>query len=312
MSHAAYLLVGEPFLQSEAVARIRAEVSADSLSEDSFDASSDVQEVITALETQSLFGGRRLIVVHDAERLLKAQNQALEAYLRAPSEGSALVLLSTRSTPLAEVVRSCGVVVALEPPRGRGLVGWVRERARARSLRIDDRAAQALIEGTGPDLRELDSGLEQLATRHEAGAVISAEEVRKTFGRHAEERIWALTDAVSERKPKESLTALRRLLEQGDDPVFVLGALAAQVRKLLVAKRHAEGGPQAVGSALGLRGYPAQKLHNQAGIYREEELSSALQILAATDLDLKTGELPGVEGAEMALERAVVRLLAPG
>ena len=312
MSYAAYLLVGEAFLQSEAVARIRAEVSADSLSEDSFDASSDVQEIITALETPSLFGGRRLIVVTDAGRLTKVQNQALEAYLRAPSEGSVLVLLSTRSTPLAEAVRNSGVVVALEPPRGRGLVGWVRERARARSLRIDDRAIQALINGAGPDLRELDSALEQLSTRHEAGALISAEEVRKTFGRHAEERIWALTDAVSERKPKESLTALRRLLDQGDDPVFVLGALAAQVRRLLVAKHHAEGGPRAVGSALGLQGYPAQKLHKQAGIYREEELSSALQILAATDLDLKTGELPGVEGAEMALERAVVRLLAPG
>ncbi|MBA2365325.1 MAG: DNA polymerase III subunit delta, partial [Actinobacteria bacterium] len=288
MSHAAYLLVGESFLQTEAVARIRAEVSADSLSEDSFDASSDVQEIITALETPSLFGGRRLIVVTEAGRLTKAQNQALEAYLRAPSEGSALVLLSTRSSPLAEAVRSCGVVVALEPPRGRGLVGWVRERSRARSLRLDDRAVQSLIEGTGTDLRELDSALEQLATRHDAGALISAEEVRKAFGRHAEERIWALTDAVSERKPRESLTALRRLLEQGDDPVFVLGALAAQVRRLLVARRHAEGGPRAVGSALGLQGYPAQKLHKQAGTYREEELTSALQILAATDLDLKT------------------------
>ncbi|MDQ3662386.1 MAG: DNA polymerase III subunit delta [Actinomycetota bacterium] len=311
MSHAAYLLVGEPFLQSEAVARIRDEVATDSFSEDSFDASSDVQEIITALETPSLFGGRRLIVVHDAERLLKAQNQALEGYLRAPSQGSALVLLSTRSTSLAEAVRACGVVIALEPPRGRDLVGWVRERSRARSLRIDDRAVQTLIDGLGTDLRELDSALEQLATRHEAGAVISAEQVRSTFGRHAEERVWALTDAVSERKPAESLIALRRLLEQGDDPVFVLGALAAQVRRLLVAKRHADGGPQAVASALGLRGYPAQKLHKQAGIYREEELTSALQILAATDLDLKTGELPGVEGAEMALERAVVRLLAP-
>ena len=188
----------------------------------------------------------------------------------------------------------------------------MRERARARSLRIDDRAVQALIDGTGSDLRELDSALEQLSTRHETGVIISAEEIRKTFGRHADERIWALTDAVSERKPMESLIALRRLLEQGDDPVFVLGALAAQMRKLLVAKRHAEGGPQAVGSALGLRGYPAQKLHKQAGVYREEELTSALQILAATDLDLKTGELPGVEGAEMALERAVVKLLGPG
>lgn len=299
-------------MQSEAVEKIRAEVAADSLAEDVFDASSDVAEIITALETPSLFGGRRLIVVSDAGRLSKAQNQALEAYLQAPSDNSVLVLLSTRSIPLAQAVRSSGTVVALEPPRGRALIAWLRRRAGDRSLRIDDRAAWALVDGVGADLRELDSALEQLATRHEAGSVVSLEEINESFGRHSEEQVWALTDAVSQRKPLEAVTALRRLLEQGNDPVFVLGALAAQVRRLLIAKRHADGGPRAVGSALGLHGYPAQKLHRQAGIYREEELTSALQILAQTDLELKTGELPGPEGAEMAVERAVVRLLGPG
>ena len=311
MSSAAYLLVGDPFLQGEAVEKIRAEVAADSLAEDVFDASSDVHEIVTALETPSLFGGRRLILVHDAGRLTKAQNQVLESYLKAPSEGSVLVLLSTRTTPLVEAVRACGAVVALEPPRGRALVGWVRQRARNRSLRIDDRAAWALIDVIGGDLREIDSALDQLSTRRQEGSVVSLEDVNESFGRHSEEQVWALTDAVSQRKPLEAVTALRRLLEQGNDPVFVLGALAAQVRRLLIAKRHADGGPRAVASALGLHGYPAQKLHRQAGIYREEELTSALQILAETDLDLKTGELPGPEGAEMAVERAVVRLLAP-
>jgi DNA polymerase-3 subunit delta len=311
MSRAAYLLVGDPFLQGEAVEKIRAEVVADSLAEDVFDATSDVHEIVTALETPSLFGGRRLILVHDAGRLTKAQNQVLESYIRAPSEGSVLVLLSTRTTPLADAVRSSGAVVALEPPRGRALVGWVSQRARNRSLRIDDRAAWALIDVIGGDLRELDSALDQLSTRRQGGSVVSLEDVNESFGRHSEEQVWALTDAVSQRKPLEAVTALRRLLQQGNDPVFVLGALAAQVRRLLIAKRHADGGPRAVGSALGLHGYPAQKLHRQAGIYREEELTSALQILAETDLDLKTGELPGPEGAEMAVERAVVRLLAP-
>jgi DNA polymerase III subunit delta len=311
MSRAAYLLVGDPFLQGEAVEKIRAEVAADSLAEDVFDATSDVHEIVTALETPSLFGGRRLILVHDAGRLTKAQNQVLESYIRAPSEGSVLVLLSTRTTPLADAVRSSGAVVALEPPRGRALVGWLRQRARNRSLRIDDRAAWALIDVIGGDLRELDSALDQLSTRRQGGSVVSLEDVNESFGRHSEEQVWALTDAVSQRKPLEAVTALRRLLQQGNDPVFVLGALAAQVRRLLIAKRHADGGPRAVGSALGLHGYPAQKLHRQAGIYREEELTSALQILAETDLDLKTGELPGPEGAEMAVERAVVRLLTP-
>jgi DNA polymerase III delta subunit len=79
------------------------------------------------------------------------------------------------------------------------------------------------------------------------------------------------------------------------------------VRRLIVARRVAEGGAVAVASALGLPEWRAKRLHRQARSYREEELASAMAAVALADVELKGGDLPE-EG--VALERAVIEIIA--
>ena len=59
----AYLLSGESFLAEEALDKIRRTESTDVLSEVTFDPSSEAAELVEALETASLLGDRRLVVV---------------------------------------------------------------------------------------------------------------------------------------------------------------------------------------------------------------------------------------------------------
>ena len=89
---------------------------------------------------------------------------------------------------------------------------------------------------------------------------------------------------------------------------MVFGALSNHIKRLLVARTHADGGPRAVGDALGLPEWRARRLHQQARSYRQEELTQALQVLADTDLEMKGGDLP----PEIALERAVVQIVSSG
>ncbi|HEX2195863.1 MAG TPA: hypothetical protein VHJ76_02965 [Actinomycetota bacterium] len=49
----------------------------------------------------------------------------------------------------------------------------------------------------------------------------------------------------------------------------------------------------------------AERLQRQCRSYREEELVRALHVLAATDVEMKGGDLP----PEAALERAVVQIV---
>jgi DNA polymerase-3 subunit delta len=298
--------MGESFLADEALEKIRAEAMIDPLSEVALGADASASEIIAALDTPSLLGGTRLVVVEEVQDLNKEQRDALSLYLESPSDSSVLVLVSAGRTPLASVVKKAGEIVTLEAPKGRRLIGWLRTRSRAHDLKLDERAGWAMVDTVGTDLRALDSALDQLATALGANAVVGPQEVRRAFPRLADERIFAFTDAVGERKMAAAMGALRRLLEQDDPPLLVFGSLASHLRRLLVAREFSDRGPRAVGDALGLPEWRAERIHKQARSYRREELIEAMQVLAATDLEMKGGDMP----AEIALERAVVKIVS--
>lgn len=304
MTASAYLLAGESFLAEEALQRVRAETGADPLSEISFDASAAPSEILEALETPSLLGGRRLVIVNDAQSLKKDHVEALSDYLGSPSDSAVLVLLVDGRSKLTDVVKRAGTVITLEAPRGRRLVGWLRERAREHELKLDDKGAWALLDSVGTELRDLDGALGQLQTQLGAGARVGAPQVRAAFARLADERIYAFTDAVGERRLGDAMGTLRRLLDQGEPPLVLFGALSGHVRRMLQA--HGLDGPKAAGARLGMPEWRAERLLRQARSYREEELVSAMSVLAATDVEMKNGDLPV---QEVPLERAVVRII---
>jgi DNA polymerase III delta subunit len=102
------------------------------------------------------------------------------------------------------------------------------------------------------------------------------------------------------------MSTLRRLLDQGDEPLVLFGSLNAHIKRMLRARRFAERGPQAVGDALGLPGWRAERLTKQSRSYKEDELIAAVATLAQTDVEMKGGDLPPAA----ALERAVIRIVS--
>ncbi len=300
-----YLLTGEEFLSEEALDKIRAEADTDPLSEVMLDASAPAQHIIEALETGSLLGGIRLVVVASAQDLRKEHLEALERYLASPSETSVLVAIASgRNTKLTDLAKRTGAVVTLDAPRGRRLASWIKERGRAHNLKVDDRASWALIDAVGNELRDLDGALSQLEVRLGPGAKIDGAEVRRSFARLADERIYAFTDAVGERKMAAAMGTLRRLLEQGEPPLVLFGALSNHVRRLLQAHRFDS--TKAAGSFFGMPDWRVERLLGQARSYKEEELIAALGLLAKTDVDMK-GDAPL---PQVPLEEAVARIIA--
>jgi DNA polymerase III subunit delta len=305
VKHPVYLLSGQELLVSEALDKVRADSGADPLSEAAFDSAVAPHELLNALETPSLLGGRRLVVVHGAEGLSKDQIGVVTRYLESPSASSVLVLVAGGRTKLDSAVKKAGALITLEVPRGRRLVGWLRERARTHNLKLDDRAGWAMVDTVGTELRDLDGALAQLSSAFGPGARVGVAEVKKMFARLADERIYVFTDAVGDRRLPIAMATLRRLLEQGEEPLVLFGALTAHVRRMLRVRRHADRGPAAVSDAIGLPNWRAERLARQARLYDEAELVGAMRTLAETDVEMKGGDIP----PEAALEGAVVRIV---
>ena len=257
------------------------------------------------LGTASLLGGCRLVIIESAQDMLKEQVEALTRYLESPSPSSVLVLVATGRTKLDAQVKKIGALVSLEAPKGRKLATWVKDRARSKKLKIDERAPWALIEAVGNELRDLDAALDQLGTRLGPEGTIGVPQIKAAFTRHADERIYSFTDAVGERKLPRAMELLRRLYDQGEDPLPLLGALTNHIRRLLRARRHADRGSAAVGDVLGMPGWRAERMATQARSYSEDELVDAMGFLAEADFEMKGGDLP----PQAALERAVVKIV---
>ncbi len=305
MSTPIYLIAGESFLSDEALDQIRVQEATDPLSEVAFDADVESASLLAALGTSSLLGGRRLVVIYGAQDLRKEQVEAIDRYLESPSPDSVLVAIATGKSKLEPSAKRAGAVIALESPKGRKLAGWLRQRATDHGLKMDERAAYALIDSVGNELRDLDGALSQLVTAHGPGAKLGAANVKEMFSRLADERVYAFTDAVGDRRLPQAMTALRRLLDQGEEPLMVFGALAGQVRRMLRARRYADQGPKVVADAMGLPAWRAERLHRQARAYREDELVESMSILSATDVEMKGGDLP----PDVALEVAVTKIV---
>ncbi|HYY45184.1 MAG TPA: DNA polymerase III subunit delta [Actinomycetota bacterium] len=305
MSTPVYLLTGEPFLVEEALERVRAEAGCDALSEVSFDATADVAEITNALETPSLLGGKRLVILRDVQDLKKDAAERIAGYLEAPAPETVLILVATGRSKLDGPAKKAGTVMALEAPRGRALIRWLKERARVHELKLDDAAAWRLLDAVGTDLRELDGALEQLSTALGPGARAGSADVRRAFPRLADERIYVLTDALGERKLAEAMATLRRLIDQGEEPLVLFGAITRHVRLLLIARRVADRGARAAADVLGMPSWRAERTTRQARAFTEEELSRALSLLAEADVDIKSGEVP----PEAVLDRVVFEIV---
>lgn len=252
------------------------------------------------LRTGSLFAQKRAVVVRNAEAL-KGDGAEVESYLDDPTPGVTLVLLAAkvdkRKNPWKRIVDRAEAFEA-EPPKGRGLYGWVAGEARRQGVVLRDEGLQEIVDRLGQDLRRISGEIEKLAA-YAGGAKgpMSAEDVAAVLGRGVAQPVYKLTDAAVERNLPEALRHLEALLEERGAEFFVLSALHRSIRQLratgaLKARRASR---DEMVAQLGLPANMAFKLPQlveAAGRWQDGELKSALAVLAEADARLKSGAEP--------------------
>jgi DNA polymerase-3 subunit delta len=194
-----------------------------------------------------------------------------------------------------------------EFPRVRDVAGWLRNRARGQDLDIDEGGIRLLASLGGDDLRRLDNELQKLAAASNGARVTRADVQELVIGRDI--AIWALLDAIAERRQARALEALRTLYTQGEPPEALLGRdIAPLVRRLVVAKELAllpkQERARVDPAAIGLNPRVVDRLLDQVAGFDRQELQRAMEVLLELDRKIKIGETE----PEPALELAVAAL----
>ncbi len=262
-------------------------------------------EFATLALTPPMLASRRVLVIVEAEDLSqrRARAQATRAaildHLRRPAADTVLILVvSAGEKPDTELAQACAAV-AFEPLSPERLGRWMRHRAKAEGLEIDDAACAHLREAVGDDLSQLAAEIAKLAVAAQ-GRLATVHDVADLVGVRHGETTHDFVDAVTARRFADAVAMIPHLLEApGASGVRLVTALGTALTGVALARALLDRGSG--GAARGAL-FNALKATRPMGLRKWGD--EAERWIA----DARDWTLPGLEAALAGLLRADKRL----
>jgi DNA polymerase-3 subunit delta len=301
-----YFCLGEePYLIAQALDLLRAGTVGpdDVFNYQRFDAGeASITDMLTAVATLPAFAERRLVVITHADALPAEAQASLLAALDTLSSTTCLAITAAKADQRRRLfigLNQHATVVNCQPLLERELPAWLSSQAAALELQLEPDAAHALIEQTGSSLHALVNELEKLKL-HAGGnspagrTVITLDALQAVASRERDRSIFELTDAVGQRRCAAALTIVRRLLDQGEQPVGITVMLTRHLRRLWLTKsaRDAGASPADLARRLAVAPRYAETLSRQVAGFTADELRRGLAHCLTADAQLKGGRLP--------------------
>ena len=127
----------------------------------------ELRDVLEELATVAMFGGKRLVVVEEADEFISRYRADLEDYVARPSRTGVLVLEAATwpsNTRLYKAVAAEGLAIDCNVPAAaqlaRWLGGWAKQ---THGVELPLAAAEMLVEIIGPELGLIDQELAKMA-----------------------------------------------------------------------------------------------------------------------------------------------------
>lgn len=247
----------------------------------------EVERLIPALQSGSLFGGKRGILIVDAQQLQKAETVVLTGLLEGlDEEAVTVVLVSAGALPagIGKLVKADGASHSVKKMRESDAMAWLREAARERRVKIDASASSALVQRFGSDVAALGQALDQLAAVDEP---ITPELIAARFRNRPDEPMWHFADAVAEGDTGGALRRLTDFLTHGH-PLQLLAFLENDLKRRSLATSAPDIETFAEWIGASSDHYPTKKAWRARGSATDADLRRALIALARADVSLKT------------------------
>lgn len=295
-----YLLFGaEGYLRDRAAHAISELVLKDAplreFNETSYSLSgTDVQQAIATAEQLPMMASRRVVRIMDFSKLREADEEAMMRYVARPAESSVVIFLADdldKRRKMSKMLLEACTSVEFAPLGDAELATWARGRLKELKVEADERTLHQIIALVGSNVRMLSNELDKLGTAALSTGLITMEMVETLVGRSRELSNFELTDHLIARNRQRALQTLRRLLDDGVEPLMLMGLLASNYHRLALAKE------------LMSRGAPNPEVYRQVGIFgkREEFLATArrsdasalarsIKRIAEADLAIKTSQ----------------------
>ncbi len=312
-----YLFFGEEeYLAQEAVALVINKVVDPDCRDFNFNTlyckDTSASELVNLCQTLPFMSEKRLVIANEIEAFKQADLEELIAYLNDPSPSTCLLMLSNQGRydkkSVISAVEARGVVTRFYALLDREIVSWIEGWARTRGLSIQREAAQFLWQTLGNDLRKIVNELEKVLIFNQEKKVITFDVVKSVVGDFREYTSFDLAAALGSKDREKAFLILSRLIQEGEAPVGLLGAIVWNFRRLMQAKSMEVTGMGADEVMKKLRPpvifHQAALFKSQMKSYTLEELKEVFDLMLSTDKALKSSGLKG----RLVMERMILRV----
>ncbi len=178
---------------------------------------------------------------------------------------------------------------------------WIKKEVDARGATIESDATSLLVEYIGPDLWRMANEIEKLiayrlpTTANRGGKTIIAQDIKLLVLPEIKSNIFNLIDAIASKNLPKAYQELYRLLNSGENEIYILTMIVYQFRNLLIVKDLIERSPNIdrwqIAKKAGMHPFVAEKTLYQVKNFTLEKLKSIYRNLLDFDYKIKTGKI---------------------
>ncbi len=279
-------------------------------------------DALAAAEQLPMMAERRVVVISNvritstgAKDSLKDDSEALLLrYLDNPSPTSIVLFIADeldKRRKAAKHLLEKTIAVEFDRMDDVAAAQWVRSRMKDEGFEPEDSAVKRLVAYAGDDLRRLANETDKVMTAMMPDKVVTGEMVSRLVSDSREISNFELTDRLMAKDKKRSLEVLHKILDEGGEPLMLLGLIASNFRKMLLAKSLMEHGIDRAEVIRHLKLPWRMQDEFLASARRADvgRLKSAIERLAETDVAIKTSKGGGTSGPRHQIEVLVCELV---
>lgn len=256
--------------------------------------SDPVQSAIAAAEQLPMMSDLRVVRIRDFVRLREADEDTLIRYLNNPSPTTVMIFiadeLDKRKKSSKVLVDTCAVV-EFTPLKDAEAKAWAQSHLKQLKVSADDKVLSELIRLVGTDVQTLANELEKLASAAASSGRITLDLIDELIGRSRELSNFELGDHLMAGNRRKALETLHRLLEDGAEPVMLVGLIAGNYHRLALGKHlFARGGREEVFRNINLPPFKRDSYISMLQRSTAARIARGIQLTAAADLAIKTSQ----------------------
>jgi len=295
-----YFLFGpETYLRDEAARSIADQAMSGTLLREFNDSTfnltgDDARDAIAAAEQLPMMSQRRVVRIKNLGKLKEADEEVLLNYVNRPLDTSVVIFITEeidKRKKLAKMLMA-GAAFEFQPLKLNELQAWIRFYLKDLTAEIEPQALQRILETVISDLHTLANELNKLAAAALPSGRITTELVDSLVGRSREHMNWELSDHIVSRNRRGALKTLKDLLDDGVEPLLLIGLIAGTYRRMALAKALLSQGASPATIFSEVRMPPFKQRDYLALLNRvdSERLARTIRRVAETDLGIKTSK----------------------